>query len=86
MHIDYLTKIDLDISDRDYGVAGEYAYKVTATYHFNDGTSQKARIAFKSSIYGAPVVMVNGAGSTFVDDWKQYGDKLDPAWIRRYFG
>lgn len=72
------------------GIAGQYAYQTTVTYHTPSG-DQPCPVLFVSSSYGAPVVMVTSRpdGTEFQDrvgDWRRFGDALDPSWVRRFFG
>ena len=72
------------ITRRD-GVAGQYAYDVTVTYHFPDAEPQTTEVFFTSSAYGAPVIMGDRNGQHFVEEWRRFGEELNPSWIRNFF-
>lgn len=84
---DHLTGINVQVGNRTNGVAGQYAYDVTAVYQFTDKTQNHAtRVAFVGSSFGAPVVMVCDDGTQIpVTDWQRFGEELNPAWIRKFF-
>lgn len=77
---------------RRNGVAGQYSYSLTVTYHMPDFHAGRTvddvtHVAFVGSEHGAPVVMVTDSGAqTPVDNWRQYGPKLNRAWIRSFYG
>jgi len=77
---------------RRNGIAGQYTYQLTVTHHMPDFTGGRTvndvtHVAFIGSEHGAPVVMVTDSGAqVFVDDWRQYGETLNPTWIRRFYG
>ncbi|GAB4980956.1 hypothetical protein MAHJHV61_00620 [Mycobacterium avium subsp. hominissuis] len=79
-----ITKTVDKISRRN-GVVGQYAYDVTVTYHFPDAEPQTYNATFVGSDHGAPVVMRDKFGERFVEDWRRYGDELNPDWIRRFY-
>lgn len=70
---------------RREGVAGQFAYDAVVTYAHEDGTTERYEVAFVSSVYGAPVVLVTEHGQVPVLNWRQYGDTLTPEWIRRFY-
>lgn len=77
----------IDRINKRTGVAGQYAYDVSVTYWHHDAPAETSRVTFVSSAHGAPVVMVLEDGTqTVVDDWRRYGDRLTPAWVRRFYG
>lgn len=75
-------KITLTDVTKHRGIAGQYSYEVS--YRYDTGASH--RVTFVGSEYGAPVVMVDGTHQWFVSDWRQYGDTLNVAWVRRFYG
>lgn len=80
---------------RRNGIAGQYAYDVTVTYHVDmpNGSivDSPSRVSFVGSVYGAPVVVCiydeKGAElwQVVVNDWTQFGPNLSPEWIRRFY-
>jgi hypothetical protein len=74
---------------RSDGVAGQYALTVDVTYHHGPDPvdDDPTTTTFVSSVYWAPVVMVlsNGA-QVLVEDWRRYGEQLDQAWVRSFYG
>jgi hypothetical protein len=78
--VDKITRIN--------GIAGQFAYAATVT-HTGDGWTDTGVTTFVGSIYGTPgpVVAITGGGMQFfVSDPSEYGDTLNPEWVRRYFG
>ena len=73
---------------RHSGVAGQYSYRVGVYYPEDEG--QATNVEFVGSVYGAPIVMVTRMGMTevqrFVDDAGRFGPRLDPDWVRKFFG
>lgn len=67
------------------GVAGEYAYDVEIQYP----GEPVERVAFKSSVYGPPIVMVTPGipDGVFVADrvLSRCGYRLTPDWVRKFF-
>ncbi len=73
---------------RTTGAAGGIAYTVTVVYPPANGGGS-VRVTFIGSTYGTPgpVLMQLGDGSGgFVSHAEDYGDKLSPGWIRRFYG
>lgn len=74
---------------RQNGVAGNFTYTVDATYTWDDGTEpQTVGACFASSEHGSPVHMYYDGGPKMgvrVVDWRQHGEKLNPAWLRRFY-
>lgn len=70
---------------RYLGVAGEYGYRATVQYPDEPGSV----VAFQSSVYGPPIVMLtNGMpGGVFVSErvLDRIGRKLDESWVRAFF-
>lgn len=66
------------------GIAGQVAVSAQVGY----GDSTPLHVTFVGNVYGGPVVMVTGYGSTFVDrDVRdRCGEKLDVEWVMRFFG
>ena len=42
-------------------------------------------VFFTSSAYGAPVIMGDRNGQHFVEEWRRFGEELNPSWIRNFF-
>lgn len=80
------TTISGHIVRRRQGIAGQYAIDAVIDYTHDNGETESHAVTFVSSFYRAPVVLVSGKWELRVVDWQQYGEKLDNAWIARFYG
>lgn len=66
---------------REAGVAGQFSISTTVTY---DGEAP-SRLAFVSSAFGGPIIMVMGSGVQVpvTEPWR-FGEKLDAAWVEAF--
>lgn len=68
---------------KGYGIAGQV--EVTALVGY-PGEAPR-HVTFVTSVYGGPVVMVTGVGSTFVDhDVSERCGEFGVEWVMRFFG
>lgn len=68
---------------RANGVAGQFAYTVPVTY---PGESTNS-VTFVGDAYTYGVIMVTPEGHQIpVRDPGRCGDKLNPSWVRKFFG
>lgn len=75
----------LDRIQRHAGTAGQFSYTVEVTYP--DETADT--LTFVGSTYGGPIIMITATGRQHIVTrgvTERIGSKLDPTWIRRFFG
>lgn len=73
--------------DRITGIAGQYAFVVTYTRAFLDGSgAQRYTDSFSSSIYGGPIALQMGEYSTLVHDPERFAPSLTRAWVASFLG
>lgn len=78
----------IDKIARRNSIAGQYALDVTVTYDWEwpGAAPETQTVTFIGSWSGAPVVMLWHDEQILVTHWQQFGDRLDDAWVRRFYG
>ena len=67
---------------RTNGVAGQYSYTVTATYP----GGERIPTTFIGNLYSEVVFLSLGGFDSRVVNAERFGDKLNPSWVRKFFG
>jgi len=82
----YVTITVDKISARRTVAAGQYTYDAVVTYHYGQNIKRCNRVQFISGVHGSPVLIVVGNEELPIQEWRRYGNTLNPDWVRRFHG